>query len=267
MSIQALAWVFSHSPTTGAERLVLMSLANHANDLGEAYPSRETIGREARVADKTVKRALAALEAAGAITRAINAAPDSRIPPGRRPNLYRVVMDNVAQVSPGGGDKVSPPGGDPLAARGGQSVPAGGDKVSPQTVKEPSTNRGGGPRATRLPQDFVVSPAMRAWAERIQPPVDVDGATEQFCDHHRAKGSTFADWVAAWRTWVRNEARWRARGGGGLGAPVDTGVPVAALDARTVLARRTTAETCPFHGRLQQDEPVPDCDRCRAVAR
>jgi hypothetical protein len=27
---------------------------------------------------------------------------------------------------------------------------------------------------------------------------------ERFADYHRAKGSVFANWDAAWRTWVRN---------------------------------------------------------------
>lgn len=34
-----------------------------------------------------------------------------------------------------------------------------------------------------------------------------------FRDHHRAKGSTMADWQAAWRTWLRNRERFRTRGG------------------------------------------------------
>jgi len=42
-----------------------------------------------------------------------------------------------------------------------------------------------------------------------------------FADYHRARGSTMADWDAAWRTWVRNavafaarDRRSRERGGG-----------------------------------------------------
>lgn len=31
---------------------------------------------------------------------------------------------------------------------------------------------------------------------------------ERFIDHHTAKGSVFADWDAAFRTWLGNSQRW-----------------------------------------------------------
>lgn len=44
---------------------------------------------------------------------------------------------------------------------------------------------------------------------------------DQFRDHHRAKGSKFSDWNAAWGTWVRNSVRFArqspASEGGGSG--------------------------------------------------
>jgi len=32
-------------------------------------------------------------------------------------------------------------------------------------------------------------------------------AFEYFVDYHKAKGSKFKDWVSAWQTWVRNDAK------------------------------------------------------------
>lgn len=37
----------------------------------------------------------------------------------------------------------------------------------------------------------------------------VEEETQRFLDHHRAKGSLFKDWQAAWRTWMRNSIKFR----------------------------------------------------------
>lgn len=66
-------------------------------------------------------------------------------------------------------------------------------------------------RGSRIPQDFAVTDAMRRWAADKAPAVDVDTETDQFRDHWAAatgKGSTKLDWVAAWRTWIRNAGKW-----------------------------------------------------------
>lgn len=58
-------------------------------------------------------------------------------------------------------------------------------------------------RATPAPDLFPITDDMRAWAAREVPQVDIDRETRQFLDFHRAKGSTFKDWTAGWRTWMR----------------------------------------------------------------
>lgn len=70
---------------------------------------------------------------------------------------------------------------------------------------------------TLLPDDFTVTDEMKAWfAEQdwarfvTHPGVE----TQNFMDHHRAKGSKFRDWTAAWRTWMRNAGTKYAAGGG-----------------------------------------------------
>jgi hypothetical protein len=58
-------------------------------------------------------------------------------------------------------------------------------------------------RASSVPEIFPLTEAMRAWAQAHMPGVNVERETEQFLDYHRAKGSVFKDWIAAWRTWMR----------------------------------------------------------------
>jgi hypothetical protein len=57
-------------------------------------------------------------------------------------------------------------------------------------------------RASQAPQDFEITDNLREWAQAKAPGVDLARETERFLDHHRAKGSTFKDWAAAWRTWM-----------------------------------------------------------------
>src|SRR5262245_65361481 len=66
MSYQAIAWVLEHSRSRGFERLVLISLAHHADkDGANCYPSLARIAAEAGVGRSTVWRAIESLERAG----------------------------------------------------------------------------------------------------------------------------------------------------------------------------------------------------------
>jgi hypothetical protein len=63
-------------------------------------------------------------------------------------------------------------------------------------------------RGARIPDEFIVSPAMRAWAATSAPNVDVDRTTLKFVDYWRSttKNATKVDWVATWRVWLMNES-------------------------------------------------------------
>lgn len=59
--------------------------------------------------------------------------------------------------------------------------------------------------ATACPTQFSVTQEMHLWAEGIGvATAAVMPETEKFIGHHRAKGSMFADWHAAWCNWMRN---------------------------------------------------------------
>lgn len=59
-------------------------------------------------------------------------------------------------------------------------------------------------RATVAPPRFDLDDSLRSWASTNAPRVtDLEIETERFLDHHRAKGTKFKDWTAAWRTWMR----------------------------------------------------------------
>lgn len=66
--------------------------------------------------------------------------------------------------------------------------------------------------ATAIPDEFPLTDEMIAFAQRQGCNGNIQAITEAFLDYHRAKGSRFKDWAAAWRTWIRNEVKFRKPG-------------------------------------------------------
>jgi len=61
-------------------------------------------------------------------------------------------------------------------------------------------------RKATFPPNFVLDDACRRYAaERGFGEPEVERMFERFKNHHTSKGSTFVDWMAAWRTWVGNQ--------------------------------------------------------------
>lgn len=68
MSVLVSSWVWEYSEAAGSDRLVLLVLADEANDDGlSCHPGHRRIARKARIGLGTVREALARLEAAGEI--------------------------------------------------------------------------------------------------------------------------------------------------------------------------------------------------------
>jgi DNA-binding transcriptional MocR family regulator len=69
MSIQAVSWVLKHSEAQLGARLVLISIANHADaDGSNAFPSVGSIAAETRMSERQVQRAICTLERQGHLT-------------------------------------------------------------------------------------------------------------------------------------------------------------------------------------------------------
>ena len=95
MSVQALSWVLDKSKSRLAARLVLLSIANHANQEGEqAWPSIETIAREAHISERQAQRAILDLASIGELMICLQGGPN-------KTHLFRMRM---------GGDNLSPGG-------------------------------------------------------------------------------------------------------------------------------------------------------------
>jgi hypothetical protein len=97
MSVQAISWVLEHSRSEGNARLVLISIANHADKFGRgAFPSQQTIGSEARCSTRTVRRATEELRDLGELRWLEHGGRGKR----RRSHLYWIVpIVEAAKVS------------------------------------------------------------------------------------------------------------------------------------------------------------------------
>ena len=68
MSVAATNWVWTQSMAEGADRLVLLALADFADETGKCFGSWGTMQRKTRLARSTIARSIKRLEAAGELT-------------------------------------------------------------------------------------------------------------------------------------------------------------------------------------------------------
>lgn len=139
MSIKVTERVWLNSTACGAELLVLLAMAEHSDDEAITYVGVRRIARYARVDERTARRALRKLEAAGELAL-VSPANDAR-----RSATYRITVKKGGELPPivrrRKGGKM-PPGGGQHAPVVGASCPPEGGKLPPEplrgTVIEPS---------------------------------------------------------------------------------------------------------------------------------
>ena len=68
MSVRAMSWAWDR-PVGSNQKLVLLRLADHANDEGLCWPSQDTMHVKCGIGERTVRDCLSALEACGLISR------------------------------------------------------------------------------------------------------------------------------------------------------------------------------------------------------
>lgn len=198
MSLEAITHVWKHSAQEGGNLLVMLALADYANDLGESYPATATLARKARLSERQTQRVLRSLEEAGEIVVLKNQGRNGT-------NLYRILG---LQGSLEGGVKMSPRqnvGGDIQGQKGVTPT-------SPKPSLEPSIGVGGAGEATSKPSKLPASPMAKRlaglyhrrltteWSDKeikafkkLRLDLDVDGEDlgliEEYYEAERAKGA------------------------------------------------------------------------------
>lgn len=140
MSFHVLSWVGDHSPTKGAARLLLVMMADMANDAGEFYCTNAHLAKRCNVKSvRAIQLQVRALAQAGAIKIISQAAESGRsinnayqiVTPGRHTQELRSRSPRVKKPSPS-------PQSEPEAPRVKESSPSHPEETFTLTPKDPS---------------------------------------------------------------------------------------------------------------------------------
>lgn len=227
MSIKVMSQVWERADLDPYERLVMLCLADHADDDGRCYPAVSRLVARTGMKERGVQTVVKRLQAKGFIAIEANA--------GRRgANLYTIIS-TPAPDAPPHGMHPAPHAPTPAPDAPHPRTPCGGTPAP--GAPEPSLNhhrtvrnRQREARACALPSDWTPSDRNIEDAEAGGfTAKETDHEARAFRDHHLAKGTRFKDWDAAWRNWLRRSRQFggarQASGGGARGM-------VAALRAR-----------------------------------
>lgn len=226
MSVKVMTAVFERYPHGGGEMLLALALADHASDDGtRVYPSIKALAEKTRQSERSVQYQLRRMQESGWLIL-VNAGNGGR----SMHSEYRISPDWIkgAEIAPfqkGANDDEKGATGD---AKGANDSTKGCNPrqervqpVAPANNRHRTINESSGivigadapktkpERATVLPENFTPNET----AEKLASDFGLSLADEQaaFEDHHAANGTTFKDWQAAFRTWLRNAHKFAQR--------------------------------------------------------
>lgn len=168
------------------DKLILLALADCANDEGLAWPSIATMARKCGCDERTVQRNLRTLEEAGFIRR--------EEVPGRG-NRYHVLPRQIVtrvRKSPVTKTAKTPGKLPPKPSRTVNNKPEGAHALPDGW----------------MPVVFGLGTKSRDITDGW-PPGKLETELEHFAAHHRARGNKLKNWQDAWSTWVLGSEKFR----------------------------------------------------------
>jgi len=193
------------------EKFVLVALADMADEQHSCYPGQATLAAMTGASERTVRRALVKLEEDGLISR------EERRKEGgyRTSDRYVLSVDVTAVHYRSDWPVVDSHRSESPISPVTQSILTGqSDRYIEEEPPENHQLTTSGPRkrGSRIPDQFILSAEMKAWAAEEVPGLDIVAHTREFVDFWRAKSGRDAvkvDWVATWRNWMRKAHRWQ----------------------------------------------------------
>lgn len=191
MSFTLAAKVMNLKIGSMAKKMVLLKLADQANDDGICWPSYQTIADACEVSRRTVIRHIKSLEQEGYLE--IHKSYD-KTNKRNYSNKYRLTLE--------GGDKKSLVTNKALS---GDTKSPPSDTVSPKPTNEPIKE----PIKAKphsAPDDF--KPTDKQLEKMKLYGIDADLLVESFISRNNAEGKKYKCWNSALTTWINNEIKW-----------------------------------------------------------
>ena len=226
MSIQHVALVLdARDPRlSGCRKLVLVTLANRTNENGICWPSQQLLADECGISIRALADHLKGLETDGFVertTKHLGQGNGSRTYYRLSLNSLKLAPENIAPAEFAPANFSSCTGSTPHVTNLHEPSVTIEDKSSivAANPEQPSKKRSGkvrGPsRKTALPESWYPGPAVLAYASQMKfTREEINHETDQFRASAVANGRRYADWDAAFRTWLGNCAKWRAERAG-----------------------------------------------------
>lgn len=214
-----------------AQKFVLVALADMADEHLSCFPGQKRIAVMVGSSERTVRRALADLEELGLIEREARRSDvgyrtsDRYVLKVKRRPTGQIGRKSNRPNSPGTMTTVSPANLSNLTGHSDRAVEPPVEPLENHQLVHAQK------RGTRIPDPFIVTASMRAWAADRTPLVNVDGCTERFVNYWRAKtrDATKLDWPATWRNWLLKDQEDALRRPGSKVSPTDRALATLAL--------------------------------------
>lgn len=223
MSLDATRWAWEQQGLKASTKLVLLSLADRAGEDHVCYPSTSRLELDTGLYRETIFSATRELEEGGllVVEKAVGRANRYRligVTSRHNPSAFADQSEKAyqsAKADPTSREKPTTTS----RQKPTQNLPIEPTKNQSLAKTEKSTSAKRVNRKVQMPPDFDLSPnrrllAIEHWTGRGRPDLDPDHEFEKFVNHHRSRGSTMADWDAAWKTWYCNAVQYTRPPGG-----------------------------------------------------
>lgn len=196
-------------------KLVLIKLADNANDKGECWPSYQHIADQCECSKSAVRNHIDALEDMGLLKRENRVGVNNG--KGNTSNVYYLNLDDTHMPSKSTGvcHEIAPP----MPSDGTPPMPPDGTRTSHsfEPVTEPDSLSARGQFISEAAKrrigispngEIPFPPAFKPSADHIaiasEKGINIETELLNFRDYHQARGTKLIDWNSAFRVWLRN---------------------------------------------------------------